>query len=556
MFASGTRPVLLRPLLAVAALLLVAPASVQAAEPAGVTVSACRSDAIGVAGKVSLSGSSARKARGALLQVRFQAFALFGLPHSGQWRSVGKKTKATAAEDFTGLAADNWVGVMNWRFKKGSRTVLSGLARSQPLHIGSSKGRASCTIAEGLKPPDVTAPALFIVPGDDLWHHAAATVQLTASDNFSGVKSMRYAVDGGAKAPISNGGTFTLAGEGGHTVDWDATDVAGNTASRSAVVKVDAAPPTKPAFSRPSSVTASTTPTFQWSASTDTGSGMRGYALTLRRASDNAVVAFQTVGADTTSLVSPATLTDGETYTAVVTAVDNTADKAWTTDSDTLTFRVDKNPDVSSPQDGQVLAFEAKKAAVVVNFDRPIDQSTKSGVTLSRDSAAGTSTGASAATCSSPCSSVSFTPTSSSGFPEGRYTISVNVKSDEGVAMQKTIHFAVPDPANEDPSASTAANCTPLPSQDPYSVRTTAGGETILASFDYSIPSGTIGRVRVLEGPTQLASRTLDAGNSGVRQTVPFTITTAGTHALTFEYCDQSGSGTLALSNIWVSRAP
>jgi hypothetical protein len=319
---------------------------------------------------------------------------------------------------------------------------------------------------------------------------------------------------------------------------------------------VDAAPPSKPAFSRPFSVTQSTTPTFQWSASTDAGSGMRGYLLTVRKASDNSVVVFQQVGAQTTSLTSPATLANGETYSAVVTAVDNTADKAWTTDSDTLTFRVDSTPDLTSPQDGQVLAFEAKKGNVVVNFDRPVDPNTKNGATLTRDSAAGSSPGASGPTCASPCSSISFSPSSSSGFPEGRYTIAVDVKSEEGVPMQKTFHFAVPDPTNEDPSASTTASCSVLPPSDAFSVRTTAGNENVLASFDYSVPSGTTGRVRILEGTSVLAARTLDAANSGARQTVPFTLTAAGTHAVTLEYCDQAGSGTLSLSNIWVSRAP
>jgi hypothetical protein len=535
-------------------LTVVLPATAHAADPAAVTIGACKRDSITVAGKVKLTGRAARKARGATLQLRFQALALFGLPHSGQWRSAGKRTSGSGQEVFPGLPADSWFGVMSWRFKKGSKTVASGLVRSQALRVGSSKGRANCTIAEGLKPRDTTAPALFILPADDAWHHAPATVQLTANDDFSGVQSVRYSVDGGPKNAITNGSTFSIPNQGPHTVDWEATDVAGNTGTRSAVVRVDGAPPTKPVLSRPFSVTQSTTPTFQWSASTDSGSGIRGYLLTIRR-QDGSVAAFRTVTPDTTSVPSPATLTDGETYTAVVTAVDNTVDTAWTTDSDTLTFRVDSHPDVTSPQDGAVLAFDAKKAAVVVNFDRPVAANTKTGVTLARDSATGTSTQASGPTCSSPCTSISFTPTNSNGFPEGRYTLAVNVQSEEGVPMQKTFQFAVPDPSNEDPSASTSSNCVLAPSQ-PFSVTTTHGNETVLASFNYSVPGGTTGRVRVLEGTTEVARRTLDAANSGVRQTLSFGFATAAAHPLTLEYCDQSGSGTLNLSDIYVSRAP
>jgi hypothetical protein len=527
------------------------PAAAQAADPAAATISTCKRDALTVAGKVSLSGGSARRARGATVQVRFQALPLFGLPRAGNWSTLGRKTKVTGRQDFTGLAADSWVGVMSWRYKKGSRTVLSGLARSEPVRVGSSRGRASCTIAEGLKPRDTTPPTLFIVPADASWHHAPAAVQVVAQDDFSGVKSVRYSVDGGPLTQVGNGQSFSIAAEGSHTVNTEATDVAGNTGTRGDVVRVDAAPPSKPVLSRPSSVTQSATPTFQWSASTDSGSGMRGYLVTIRKASDNSVVAFQSVGAQTTSLASPATLTDGETYTAVITAVDNTADKAWTTDSDTLTFRVDKSPDVSSPQDNQVLAFEAKKSPVVVNFDRPVDPNTKTGVTLTRDSAAGTSTGASGPTCSSPCTSISFT--NPSGLPEGRYTLAVDVKSDEGVPMQKTFHFAVPDSANEDPSASTTQSCV-LASSQPFTIRTTGTNETALAAFSYSVSGGAVGRVRVLEGTTERANSGALQG-SGTPPPLSFSLA-AGTHPLTFEYCLSSGSGTLNLSNIWVSRAP
>lgn len=537
--------------------LVALPAAAQAADPATATISACGGDSLTVAGKVALSRSAARRARGATLQLRFQALALFGLPHSGEWKSVGKKTKAATQEAFPGLAADSWVGVMSWRFKRGSRTVLSGLARSQALRIGRSKGRAGCTIAEGLKPVDKTPPSLFIIPANEAgWYHAPVSVQLTASDDFSGVKSMSYGVDGAAKQPIANGSAFPLSAQGPHTVDWQATDAAGNTGSRSAVVRVDGGAPTKPAFSSPFSVTKSTTPTFSWSASTDSGSGMRGYVLIVKKASDGSIVVFQSVGANTTSVGSPVALTDGETYTATVTAVDNTADTPWTTESDPLTFRVDSTPDVSSPQDGQVLAFDAKSHSVFVNFDRPIDTSTMSGITLTRDS--GSSTPWTGPTCASPCSSVSFAP--DSNFPEGRYTLTVDVKSEEGVPMQKTFHFAVPASTNETASSSTTSTCAadPLPNpSNTYTVTTQAGSETVLASYVPSVPAGTVGRVRVLEsGTPRVTSGAIGSGDNGVRSTLSFTLTGASPHTLSFEYCRTSGSGAFGLNDIYVSRAP
>src|SRR3954447_5225529 len=107
-----------RAITVLAVLALALPGVAQAAGPAGVTISSCKLDRMTVTGKVALTRKSARKARGALLQMRFQALSLFGLPRVGDWRDVGKKTRASSQQEFTGLSTDNWLGVMNWRFKK------------------------------------------------------------------------------------------------------------------------------------------------------------------------------------------------------------------------------------------------------------------------------------------------------------------------------------------------------------------------------------------------------------------------------------------------------
>src|SRR5213078_4214652 len=115
------------------------------------TVTACKTDALTVVGALKMSG---RKLRGATLQLRFSAVPLFGLPQQGDWRTIGKKTKGSGQQTFSGLAADEWFGVMSWRFKKGARTVASGDERSQPGRVGGVRGAAACTLAEGLKPID------------------------------------------------------------------------------------------------------------------------------------------------------------------------------------------------------------------------------------------------------------------------------------------------------------------------------------------------------------------------------------------------------------------
>jgi hypothetical protein len=539
------------PILAVAL-----PASAHAAGPAAATITFCKVDRMTVAGKVAVTGPTARKVRGAKLQLRFRAMPLFGLPRSVAWRDLGKKTKASGHQDFVALPADNWAGVLSWRFVKGRKTVLSGDERSEPVKVGSKKGKANCTLPEGAKTPDTTPPALFIVPADEAWHRGPAPVQLLAHDAYTGVQSVRYSLDGGPVTEIRNGTSFTIPNEGAHTVQWSATDVAGNTASRAATVKVDGGPPTKPALSRPFSVTTSATPTFRWSASADSGSGVKGYFLAIRR-TDGTVVAAQPFDAATTSAPSPAALAEGQTYTATVTAVDNT-DTSWTVDSDPLTFRVDSSPEVTAtdPADGSVLSFGRKSGNLTVTLDRPADPATVTATTVSlaRNSALGTSIPVDPPSCASPCSTITIHPTSA--LPEGRYTLSVNgVKSEEGAAIAaKTVKFAVP--SYENPNVSTTNACGPLPPPRlSTTIQTNGGAETILVGFSYTLNSGT-GAVNVYADGSATPAHTNLSPPGGSPTPLSFTLATQASHAIQVEYCIASGSGTLTLSNVYVSRAP
>src|SRR4051794_41117073 len=182
--------------LTLAALALVAsPSAIAASSPAAATVTGCQADHMTVLGKVKLTGRAARKARGANLQMQFQALPLFGIPRTGDWRDLGKKTSGSGQQVFTGLDSDSWAGLVRWRFKKGSRTVASGAERSQPVKVGATKGAAFCTLFEGLKPADTTPPTLFIIPDDAIWHRGPTVVYLLAQDDFSGVQSVRYSVD-------------------------------------------------------------------------------------------------------------------------------------------------------------------------------------------------------------------------------------------------------------------------------------------------------------------------------------------------------------------------
>ncbi|MFL5896816.1 MAG: OmpL47-type beta-barrel domain-containing protein [Thermoleophilaceae bacterium] len=554
------------PLVAALASLALTPAAAQAAHPAAATVTNCSADHMTVVGKVKLTGKAARKVRGASLQLQFQALPLFGLPQAGGWRDLGKKNGGSGQQAFTGLSADSWGGVVRWRFKKGSRTVASGDERSQPLKIGGVRGAAFCTLFEGAKPVDSTPPAVFVVPDDSVWHRGPTAVQVLAQDDFSGVRSVRYSLDGGPITAIRNGSTFTIDSEGRHRLDVAATDVSGNTATRTVTVQVDQAPPTKPQLQRPFSVTASTTPTFQWTPSSDSGSGLRGYLLQIRRASDGSTVSVTPFDPNTTQ-ASPQALSDGETYIATVVAVDNT-DTPFTTESDPLTFRVDTHPDVigSDPAQGAILSGARKDGNLTVTLDRPADSSTLSGHVL-LDRVEPSSDPAYSVSCNSDCTQVIVDP--SGTLPEGRYTLSLSgVKSQEGLDFPNpAIKFAVAFREDSDgdntaqslsPCASGVMTTDATPSPSSTTITTATNNEAGFIAFGYSVAGPGTGGLRILDNGTPVYDSS-DLSGSGQIQTT-FIIPTAGSHAITTQYYVKCTAGqaqtSFSASNIVASRQP
>jgi hypothetical protein len=225
---------------------------------------------------------------------------------------------------------------------------------------------------------------------------------------------------------------------------------------------------------------------------------LRGYLLTIRKASDNSVAAFTTVAAGTTSIASPATLSDGETYHAVVTAVDNTADKAWTTDSDTLSFRVDTNADAASfsPTSGTILKGPAKSTNFTIGLDRVANPATVSNTTVVLDRSDGTDPSYSAGCANTPCTSITIDP--SGDLAEGHYVLRFNgVKSaDEDLPFSGSANYAVPFAESGSIQATTPVICatntvTALGSAYPITA-VTDPNQTAFLDFDISYSSAPV----------------------------------------------------------------
>ena len=94
--------------------------------------------------------------------------------------------------------------------------------------------------------PTTTVAAINGTKGKNDWFTSGSVVvTLTVSDNLSGVAATRYRVGNGDWEAYT--GTFTVAGEGVHTVEFASTDAAGNTeATRSLTIKIDTVAPVAP----------------------------------------------------------------------------------------------------------------------------------------------------------------------------------------------------------------------------------------------------------------------------------------------------------------------
>ncbi|HLO04253.1 MAG TPA: LecA/PA-IL family lectin, partial [Symbiobacteriaceae bacterium] len=87
---------------------------------------------------------------------------------------------------------------------------------------------------------DLSAP-LTTIAAPTTWQNQDVAVTFTATDNLSGVAATYYTVDGGAP---QSGTSFTLTGEGTHTVSFWSVDAAGNAeTAHTATVLIDKTAP-------------------------------------------------------------------------------------------------------------------------------------------------------------------------------------------------------------------------------------------------------------------------------------------------------------------------
>ena len=428
---------------ALSALCMPAGAQAATAPKAAATISACSGDRLTIAATV--DPARVRKLRGTTIQLRFHALPLFGLPKATGWLNAGKAKKVNRSQAFAELPADAWVGAVRWRFRKGRKTVASGLTRTRSGRAGGRRGRATCVLPVGLRPKDLVPPTVSISPTDAAtWHRAPLALRIDAEDDFSGVAEVYSRIDGG---PVVGGRTPSIASEGEHFVEYGARDVAGNRSPAAAVrLRVDGGPPTAPVIDFPPSTTGDTTPEVRWSAATDSGSGVRRYFVTVN-AADGRLVAARDVpatGASSQSVTISEGLAAGS-YSAQVFAFDGAAPEPFSSASAKRSFTVSDQPPTvasTSPADGAVVPASQRAQDIVLTFDRTMDPATVTGTNITVTRTGGQDPTYSVV-CASPCVSATINP---QGDLDGEYTVAwtSDVKSAEGEALTAgSITFSV-----------------------------------------------------------------------------------------------------------------
>lgn len=142
-------------------------------------------------------------------------------------------------------ATDATSGVASVSINGGGASFTASSDGVYLLTASASDNAGNTATASGTIKIDTVPPTLSVsaspVDGDNGWYQSPAVVTATASDAGSGIASVQYQIDSGA---WQDGTQVTVKDDGTHTVEFQATDQAGNRTTTSPVtVQVDTTPP-------------------------------------------------------------------------------------------------------------------------------------------------------------------------------------------------------------------------------------------------------------------------------------------------------------------------
>jgi len=200
----------------------------------------------------------------------------------GEFREVGTANKITSVTIPAGAGS---ALVDYYDFRGGTWTLTASAG-------GLASGTSAVTVIPDTTPPVTTASvgSPRHQAGTTLYVGGSTGIELSATDDASGVKGTRYRIDGGSWNAYA--GNFTLASfpDGSHTMGYYSSDKAGNNESeRALAVFLDKTAPSI-GTAEPSGTIIQKTRSVTFRITVDeTGSGVTGVALTIDGASEGSM---------------------------------------------------------------------------------------------------------------------------------------------------------------------------------------------------------------------------------------------------------------------------
>ena len=166
---------------------------------------------------------------------------LSGTGGANSWYTSSVSVSLSATDDRSGVGTIHFlIDGSAWQTYTGPVVVQGEGAHTVGYYATDIAGNNEATRSVGAnidtsKP--VTSSQVRGSTAPDGSYVGSANITLTATDVGSGVQAVQYRLDGGAWRPYTT--TFLLSGNGQHTVEYAATDVAGNVeAAQSSIVRI------------------------------------------------------------------------------------------------------------------------------------------------------------------------------------------------------------------------------------------------------------------------------------------------------------------------------
>jgi hypothetical protein len=93
-------------------------------------------------------------------------------------------------------------------------------------------------------PPVTTVRSIAGIVGDNGWYRSDVMVTVDSADSCSGVRAIRYGIDGSTSTAPGSTAVITVRGDGAHSVTFSSTDNSGNVEQpRTLTINIDKTPP-------------------------------------------------------------------------------------------------------------------------------------------------------------------------------------------------------------------------------------------------------------------------------------------------------------------------